>query len=106
PDGFRFFTNYESRKARELAREPRAAMLIHWGPLGRQGRIEGAVVRWSAAESAAYFDTRPLASRLSAIASPQSDVIAGRDALEASVRRLTHHDRHAPPSAPVTVRRR
>jgi pyridoxamine 5'-phosphate oxidase len=100
-DGFRFFTNYESRKARELAHEPRAAMLIHWGPLGRQVRIEGAVARLAAAESDAYFDARPLASRLSAIASPQSAVIEGRDALEASVRRLTDQYRHGHPPRPA-----
>jgi pyridoxamine 5'-phosphate oxidase len=100
-DGLRFFTNYESRKARELARDPRAAMLIHWGPLGRQVRIEGTVARLPEAESDAYFDTRPLASRLSAIASPQSAVIDGRDALEASVRRLTDEYRHGHPPRPA-----
>jgi pyridoxamine 5'-phosphate oxidase len=80
--GFCFFTNYESRKGRELADNPRAALLFHWQPLGRQVRIEGGVERLSAGESEAYFRTRPLASRLAAWASPQSRPLADRVALE------------------------
>jgi pyridoxamine 5'-phosphate oxidase len=80
--GLRFFTNYESRKASELAENPRAALLFHWKELGRQVRIEGVVERLSAAESADYFATRSLESRLSALASPQSRVIASREELE------------------------
>ena len=80
--GFCFFTNYESRKGRELADNPRAALLFHWQPLGRQVRIGGGVERLSPGESEAYFRTRPLASRLAAWASPQSRPLADRVALE------------------------
>ena len=80
--GFVFFTNYESRKGRELDENPRAALVFYWNELGRQVRIEGTVTRLAAEESEAYFRTRPLASRLSAWASRQSEVIANRDALE------------------------
>ena len=80
--GFAFYTSYESRKGRELAENPRAALLFHWRPLGRQVRIEGAVERLPEAESEAYFRTRPIASRLSAWASPQSRPLADRAELE------------------------
>jgi pyridoxamine 5'-phosphate oxidase len=80
--GFAFFTNYESRKGRELAQNPHAALLFHWRPLGRQVRVEGAVQRVDAAESEAYFRTRPLGSRLAAWASPQSRPLADRAELE------------------------
>jgi pyridoxamine 5'-phosphate oxidase len=80
----RFFTNYESRKARELAANPRAALAFVWGPpLRRQGRVEGSVERLSADESAAYFDTRSRESRLGAWASPQSEPMADRATLDA-----------------------
>ncbi|MDQ6620719.1 MAG: pyridoxamine 5'-phosphate oxidase [Pseudomonadota bacterium] len=87
--GFVFFTNYESRKGRELAANPRAALLLHWVELERQVRIEGTVERVSEAESDAYFASRPIASRLSAWASPQSQVIAGRAVLEAAAGEVT-----------------
>ena len=80
--GFAFFTNYESRKGRELADNPHAALLFHWQPLGRQVRVEGGVERVDAAESEAYFRTRPLGSRLAAWASPQSRPLADRVELE------------------------
>ena len=80
--GFVFFSNYESRKGRELRENPRAALLFYWEPLGRQVRIEGAVERVSAEESAAYVRSRPRGSQLSALASPQSRVIEGREWLE------------------------
>ena len=81
--GFCFFTNRESRKGAELAANPRAALALHWGPpLERQVRIEGAVEEVGTAESAAYFSTRPRASRLGAWASPQSRPLADRDELE------------------------
>ena len=70
--GFVFFTNYASRKASELDANPRAAMMFYWDPLGRVVRIEGPVARTSAEESAAYVRSRPRASQLSALASPQS----------------------------------
>ena len=86
--GFVFYTNYESRKAAELAANPRAALVFWWGELQRQVRVEGRVERTSQEESAAYFATRPLGSRLSAWASPQSQVIAGRAVLERRVAEL------------------
>ena len=86
--GFVFYTNYFSRKGQEIAQNPRAAMLFHWTPLGRQVRVEGVVHRIDAAESDAYFRTRPPGSRLSAAASPQSRPVASRDVLEAAVAEL------------------
>src|SRR5438105_14146368 len=81
-DGFVFFTNYDSRKGRELAACPAAALLFHWVELERQVRIEGAVAKVPAAESDAYFATRPLLARVGAWASPQSEAIADRAWLE------------------------
>jgi pyridoxamine 5'-phosphate oxidase len=86
--GFVFFTNYESRKGGELLANPRAALLFHWEPPGRQVRITGTVVRTSPRETEAYVRTRPRASQLSALASPQSQVIAGREELEQRVAEL------------------
>ena len=80
--GFAFHTNYESRKGAELAANPQAALLFHWRPQGRQVRVEGRVERVSAAESEAYFRTRPHGSRLAAWASPQSRPLADRAELE------------------------
>lgn len=80
--GFGFHTNYESRKGEELAANPRAALLFHWEPLGRQVRVEGTVERTRSEESESYFRTRPLGSRLAAWASPQSRPLAGRAELE------------------------
>ena len=80
--GFVFFTNYESRKARELEAHPRAALVFWWEALERQVRIEGAVERVDAAESDAYFASRPRGSRLGAWASDQSRPIADRSVLE------------------------
>jgi pyridoxamine 5'-phosphate oxidase len=95
--GFRFFTNYESRKGSELAENPRAALLFHWKELARQLRIEGDVERLPPAESAEYFASRSLESRLSALASPQSRVIGSREELERRVEQL----RGAEPAAPA-----
>lgn len=86
--GFAFFTNYRSRKARELDANPFAALTFHWQDLERQVRIEGCVERVSYAESDAYFRTRPLDSRLGAWASPQSEVIADRHGIEREIRNL------------------
>jgi pyridoxamine 5'-phosphate oxidase len=80
--GFTWFTNYESRKGRELAENPHAALLFHWIPLERQVRIEGRVERISATENDRYFQSRPLGSRIGAIASAQSSPIPDRGALE------------------------
>jgi pyridoxamine 5'-phosphate oxidase len=86
--GFVFYTNLESRKAMELAACPRAALLFWWDRLHRQVRIEGWVTQVSDAEADAYFASRPHGSRIGALASPQSRVIDGRDALEARVASL------------------
>jgi len=80
--GFCFFTNYESRKGRELAANPLAALTFHWAEPERQVRIEGRVERTTPAESDAYFESRPSTSRIGAWSSPQSEVIADRAALE------------------------
>jgi pyridoxamine 5'-phosphate oxidase len=87
-DGVVFYSNYGSRKGRELTANPRAAVMFHWDPLGRQVRIEGPVARTSAAESAAYIRTRPRGSQLSALASPQSTVVPDREWLERRVAEL------------------
>jgi pyridoxamine 5'-phosphate oxidase len=97
-DGFAFFSGYESRKGNELAANPRAALLFYWHALGRQVRVEGLVERLSERESDAYFDSRPAASRLSAAASPQSEVVPSREALEARVRELEGVDVRRPES--------
>ena len=83
PEGFVFYTNYLSRKGRELAANPRAALLFHWTDLDREVRIDGHVEKVTAAESDEYFASRPLGSRHAAIASPQSEVVASRAVLEA-----------------------
>lgn len=79
--GFAFFTNRESRKGRELAANPRAALVFHWPVLGRQVRVEGRVSAVDDAEAEAYFRTRPRGSRIGAWASPQSSVLASREEL-------------------------
>ncbi len=80
--GFVFYTNYESAKGRELAVHPQAAALFFWVELERQVRIEGPVEKVSADLSDAYFASRPLGSRIGAIASPQSEVVSDRRVLE------------------------
>lgn len=86
--GLVFFTNYESRKGRELAGNPRAALAFYWPRLERQVRVEGRVERVTREESEAYFRTRPRDSRLGAWASRQSAVIPGREPLEARMAEL------------------
>ena len=86
--GFVFYTNYLSRKARELAANPQAALQFHWIELERVARIEGRVEKTSTEESDAYYRTRPLDSRIGAWASPQSQVIASRGALVAEAARI------------------
>jgi pyridoxamine 5'-phosphate oxidase len=98
--GFVFYTDYRSRKAQELAATPRAALLFYWIELEREVRIEGAVEQTSAEESAAYFASRPLGSRLAALASHQSSVIADRQALERRYAEIEHEG--APPECPPT----
>src|SRR6185503_12615529 len=86
--GFVFYTNYESPKAGELLANPRAALVFWWGVLERQIRISGDVTRGTAAASDAYFASRPLGSRIGAIASRQSSLLASREELEGTVREL------------------
>ena len=86
--GFCFFTNYTSRKGRELEANPHAAVTFHWAVLERQVRIEGRVERTTAAESDAYFHSRPSTSRIGAWSSPQSEVIPDRETLEAEFARF------------------
>ncbi len=86
--GFVFYSNYESRKGRELANIPRAALLFPWLALERQVIIEGAVARVSREESEAYFHSRPRASQLGAWVSQQSSVITGRAVLEDAMKAL------------------
>ena len=85
-DGLRFFTNYDSRKARDLAENPKAGLCFFWQPLHRQVRVEGRVERLTREDSAAYFTSRPRGSQFGAWASPQSDTIADRGQLEARLR--------------------
>ncbi len=80
--GFNFFTNYDSRKGRELAATPYGALVFWWEPLERQVRIEGTVEKLTYEESDAYYHSRPKGSRLGAWASPQSQVIESRQILE------------------------
>lgn len=96
--GFVFYTNYRSRKGRELDADPRAALTFYWRAVDRQVRIEGTVHRVSDAESDAYFAARPRDSRLGAIASPQSEPIADRATLESRYRAAAaaHEGRDVP----------
>jgi pyridoxamine 5'-phosphate oxidase len=91
--GFVFHTNHRSRKGREMARNPVVALVLWWGPLGRQVRIEGRAEQTSAADADAYFAGRPRGSQLGAWASDQSAVIPDRAALEERLRELER--RHA-----------
>lgn len=97
--GFVFFSNYESRKARELAAQPRATALFLWLALERQVIVEGTVAKVSREESAAYFHSRPRGSQLGAWASPQSTVVRNREVLEENLRGL--EKKHAGAEVPV-----
>jgi pyridoxamine 5'-phosphate oxidase len=95
--GIVWYTNYASRKGRELAGNPQAALQFHWVELERVVRIEGRVERTDAAESDAYYASRPIDSRLGAWASPQSEVISSRAVLVANVARTAaEHGLHPP----------
>ncbi|MBI5134173.1 MAG: pyridoxamine 5'-phosphate oxidase [Candidatus Taylorbacteria bacterium] len=83
--GFFFYTNYESRKGKDLERNPYAALVFYWAEFERQVRIEGTVIRTTPEESNQYFQTRPRDSQIGALASPQSDVVTDRAELERRV---------------------
>ena len=100
PRGFVFFTNYESRKGRDLAAHPAAALTFLWKELERQVRIEGTVERVTADESTAYYDSRPLGSRIGAWASPQSEAIDSRAWLEERWAGYTDRYGELPPRPP------
>jgi pyridoxamine 5'-phosphate oxidase len=97
---FTFFTNYLSRKARQLEARPAACLVFQWSELERQVRIEGTVEKVSAAESDAYFASRPLGARLSAWASPQSETVSSRAGLEKSLEEARARYREQPPRPP------
>jgi len=86
--GLVFFSHYTSRKGRELESNPRAALLFHWAPLGRQVRIEGDVVRLGEEESDAYFATRPRGAQIGALASRQSETLGSRAELETRIAKI------------------
>ncbi|RQS20408.1 pyridoxamine 5'-phosphate oxidase [Burkholderia sp. Bp8992] len=98
--GFVFFTNYESRKGRDLAAHPQAALLFYWIELERQVRIEGRIEKTSAEESDRYFASRPLGSRIGAWASEQSAVIDSRATLEAREKAVSERYGDNPPRPP------
>lgn len=98
--GICWYTNYHSRKGQELAGNPFAALQFHWVELERVVRIEGRVEKISAAESDAYYHSRPLDSRLGAWASPQSEVISGRTVLAANVAKYAALHLLQPPRPP------
>jgi len=87
-EGFVFFTNYRSAKARDLEANPQAALVFYWSQFDRQVRVEGTAERVSAEESRTYFKTRPRESQIGAWASPQSDIIENRELLETRVAEL------------------
>ncbi|HET7690139.1 MAG TPA: pyridoxamine 5'-phosphate oxidase [Nocardioidaceae bacterium] len=88
-DGFVFYTNYDSRKARELAANPRCSLLFPWHPVGRQVRVEGVASKVAEEESAGYFASRPRDSQLGAWASPQSTVVPDRESLDRRLAEVT-----------------
>lgn len=97
-DGFRFFTNYESRKGQELDENPAAALCFYWPPLERQVRIEGSVEKLSRDDSAAYFESRPRLSQIGAWASSQSRAVASRAELQENfeLQQQQYQDREVP----------
>lgn len=98
--GFVFYTNYESRKGRDLVAHPAAALTFMWKELERQVRIEGTIEKVSAAESDAYYESRPLGSRIGAWASPQSEVLESRAWLEQRWEELAAKYGDNPPRPP------
>jgi pyridoxamine 5'-phosphate oxidase len=98
--GFAFYTNYRSRKGRQLEARPAACLVFQWSELERQVRVEGAVEKVSAAESDAYFASRPLGARFSAWASEQSEVVPSRKTLEDEVAHAKQRYGDNPPRPP------
>jgi pyridoxamine 5'-phosphate oxidase len=98
--GFLFYTNYLSRKGRELERSARACLLFLWSQLERQVRIDGAVEKVTAGESDAYYATRPLGARLSAWASAQSETVGNREILEHAMEAARRRHGERPPRPP------
>ena len=98
--GFVFFTNYDSRKGREIADNPHASLLFFWIELERQVRIEGTVVKASPAESDQYYESRPLGSRIGAWASEQSQAIESRTVLESREKEISAKYGEHPPRPP------
>ncbi len=96
--GLVFFSHYKSRKGRELLVNPRAALLFHWSPLGRQVRVEGEAVRLGEKESDAYFATRPREAQVGALASQQSEQLESRAALEQRIAEV--EEEHAGAAVP------
>jgi pyridoxamine 5'-phosphate oxidase len=99
--GFVFYTNYRSRKGRELEQNPHAALVLFWQPLARQIRITGRVTKVSAQESDAYFNSRALGSRFSASISKQSTVIASRDVLLRKLKKIEEKYPNGDPPRPI-----
>jgi pyridoxamine 5'-phosphate oxidase len=95
--GLVFYTNYDSQKGRELAENPRAALVLYWAVLDRQVRIEGRVEKTSREESETYFHSRPLGSRIGASISRQSSVMSDRSELEEAAREITERYGENPP---------
>ena len=100
PRGFVFFTNYQSRKGREMAANPQAALTFMWKELERQVRIEGRIEQVSPEESTTYYETRPLGARIGAWASPQSEVIDNRGWLEKRWEQLSAEHGESPKRPP------
>jgi pyridoxamine 5'-phosphate oxidase len=100
PEGFIFYTNYESHKGKELKENPHGALVFFWHDLERQVRIEGKIKKVKAGESDLYFHSRPKESRLGAWASPQSQVIEDRQILEETFEELVSSYEHTEPPRP------
>jgi pyridoxamine 5'-phosphate oxidase len=98
--GFVFYTNYTSRKGRELEAKGSACLVFIWSPLERQVRIDGTIEKVSAADSDAYYKSRPLGARLSAWASPQSERVPSRKVLESAMEQAKQRYGDAPPRPP------
>ncbi|MDX1669892.1 MAG: pyridoxamine 5'-phosphate oxidase [Limnobacter sp.] len=99
-EGVTFYTNYKSRKGREIEKNPYASILFHWTELERQVRIEGKIKKVSEQQSDEYFHSRPVKSRLGAWASPQSETLPNREALEALFEDAQREQGDAPPRPP------